>query len=65
MELQPIHKLMRILETNETPEEEEVNKEWIKLTMLVDSDMKKVVFCPQADFRNQKMSTKRYILLTN
>ena len=36
MELQPIHKLMRILETNETPEEEEVNKEWIKLTMLVD-----------------------------
>ena len=36
MELQPIHKLMRILETNETQEEEEVNNEWIKHTMLVD-----------------------------
>ena len=36
MELQPIHKLKQILETNETPEEEEFNREWIKLTMLVD-----------------------------
>ena len=36
MELQPIQKLKQTLETNEILEEEEFNKEWIKLTMLVD-----------------------------
>ena len=36
MELQPIQKLKQTLETNGIPEEEEFNKEWIKLTMLVD-----------------------------
>ena len=36
MEFQPIEKLKQTLENNEMSEEEEFNKEWIKLTMLVD-----------------------------
>ena len=60
MELQPIHKLKRILETNETPEEEEVNKEWIKLAMSVDCGPSSTI----VEIETFKQIMKQYTALT-